>query len=400
MKNNKLFHKALRMVRRQGFIVTVISILLLVIADYIYGTEGQIVYIFAWTIFMLWFGYKHAPKQFKVSLLLAIFYVIYNLVINPYSSLMQFQTIFILAVSSALYVSSLTKKQEHDEMNAEYIDLKERLHIMEANRNALQKNVARYNRDIKMMASIYELTKKMVAVTAFDDMVNLVVGFLNNAFMLDKYVMFLYDSSISEYRPVYSHEMTDVLWNRIKPCLSEEQYFIGESSPIVIDRENELWKTHFNVMPEEIESCMYVPFGIYGTLTGGAFLFSSHKEYFEHYLIKYFIILSRQIALGFKKIYLYEEVREKSRRDELTRFFTRGYWDERFEAELKKAERYGHSLALLMIDIDFFKEFNDKYGHLIGDEVLRVVSHTIRSTVYSTDIIGRYGGEEFAIVMP
>ena len=86
--------------------------------------------------------------------------------------------------------------------------------------------------------------------------------------------------------------------------------------------------------------------------------------------------------------------------DGLTGLFNHRHFYNVLEIELKRAERYGHTLALLMIDIDDFKRINDTYGHQFGDHVLRGIAASLVESVRETDIVSRFGGEEFAIVLP
>ena len=87
--------------------------------------------------------------------------------------------------------------------------------------------------------------------------------------------------------------------------------------------------------------------------------------------------------------------------DGLTGLSNRRYFNEYIEAEWKRAVRSSKPLSILMIDVDHFKLYNDTYGHLAGDDVLRKVALTLReSCKRSTDLAARYGGEEFAITLP
>jgi diguanylate cyclase (GGDEF)-like protein len=86
--------------------------------------------------------------------------------------------------------------------------------------------------------------------------------------------------------------------------------------------------------------------------------------------------------------------------DPLTGMMNRGFFDERLEGEALRARRYARDLAILMIDIDHFKQFNDSYGHASGDAALRLAADAIYHTLRRTDLIGRYGGEEFIVAMP
>ena len=90
---------------------------------------------------------------------------------------------------------------------------------------------------------------------------------------------------------------------------------------------------------------------------------------------------------------------ESALRDGLTRAFNRRYFVERLGAEIRFAERHAQPLALLMLDLDHFKQLNDAHGHLIGDDVLRAVVGVLNDTLRAEDVLARYGGEEFAILV-
>ncbi len=88
-----------------------------------------------------------------------------------------------------------------------------------------------------------------------------------------------------------------------------------------------------------------------------------------------------------------------SRTDGLTQLYNRAYWEELLENEFMRQQRNAHNVCLIMFDIDHFKKVNDNYGHQAGDDVIRSVSKTMRDNSRATDMSGRYGGEEFVMLL-
>jgi len=111
-------------------------------------------------------------------------------------------------------------------------------------------------------------------------------------------------------------------------------------------------------------------------------------------------VIGNQSSLALQNALLHEELERLSVTDRLTELYNHGYFEQRLDEEVGRAERFGHVLSLIMIDIDDFKLFNDTYGHPRGDRVLRSVSDTITATLREIDFAARYGGEEFVVVLP
>jgi len=107
-----------------------------------------------------------------------------------------------------------------------------------------------------------------------------------------------------------------------------------------------------------------------------------------------------EVSFAVKRIQLFRQVEWLSQVDGLTGVYRRNALDEKILEEIRRAGAFKTTLGFMIVDIDHFKLVNDRYGHQFGDFVLKKVGMLLRSSVYETDFVGRYGGEEFGIVLP
>lgn len=110
--------------------------------------------------------------------------------------------------------------------------------------------------------------------------------------------------------------------------------------------------------------------------------------------------VGKKISVAIANLHTYETLRNQSIRDALTGLFNRRYMEESLAREVYRASRRDHPIAVMMIDVDKFKQFNDTHGHEAGDQILRAFGGVLRTTVRGEDIACRYGGEEFTLILP
>jgi diguanylate cyclase (GGDEF)-like protein len=110
--------------------------------------------------------------------------------------------------------------------------------------------------------------------------------------------------------------------------------------------------------------------------------------------------IAGQAALALDNANHHAQVQEQARRDSLTGAYNHGHLLKRLEEEVQRSLETGSSVSLIMLDIDNFKQYNDRFGHAVGDSALLLTVKAIRAHVKHTDVVGRWGGEEFGIVLP
>jgi len=136
---------------------------------------------------------------------------------------------------------------------------------------------------------------------------------------------------------------------------------------------------------------------VVGVLTV-AFLHEHHR--FTEDELYVLSLLADQAAIAIDNAQLHEEVRRQAITDGLTGLYNHRYFYDRLSAELMRSMRYRHSCSLIMLDLDDFKSYNDRYGHLAGDDLLRELGGLLHNAIRHSDIAARYGGEEFALILP
>ncbi len=201
--------------------------------------------------------------------------------------------------------------------------------------------------------------------------------------MIDKFVaehlvyIFLYSENDDEMQLIWPNACSDnKILELIKVVSADSEFFTTKDKKIGVfpmTAENKLIGA---IVTKSMDTCIH------------------EKE------IEYIEQLSNQAATTINRANVYAEILQHATLDALTGFYNRRQLEERTKQEVSVAKRNGRHLCAVMTDIDFFKSFNDNYGHSIGDYVLKTVSKSIKSELRDYDVAGRYGGEEFVVLLP
>jgi len=156
----------------------------------------------------------------------------------------------------------------------------------------------------------------------------------------------------------------------------------------------------YDPMMRKAKSAMLVPMITYGKTTGLLIAESPRQGAFDEKDENFLSVLARSSAMALENAILHRKTEELTIIDDLTGVFNFRYFSEKIKEEKKRAVRYNQALSLIMLDIDWFKRFNDNYGHEVGNRVLVGLVGVIKGCIRDVDILCRYGGEEFIIILP
>ena len=236
-----------------------------------------------------------------------------------------------------------------------------------------------------------------------DETVDAIASFFKTRFPLDEYSLLLRSNSNREFTVLSSFgfpkeypttliiKTDDPIWG---PVLREKKlHYIAEltESHTTLAEIGHARSGSFLSLPLLSESNSV--FGVINLVREKPGHFSSQDIYL-------FDKITRQISSIIDKTIIFHKAKELAYCDALTGIFNRRYFDQRYQREILRAKRYNRTLSVLMIDIDHFKIFNDTNGHLLGDLILKKVSSLLENNLRRADVLCRYGGEEFVVILP
>ncbi|MDO8603622.1 MAG: sensor domain-containing diguanylate cyclase [Candidatus Omnitrophota bacterium] len=251
-------------------------------------------------------------------------------------------------------------------------------------------------RKMQQVLSLYEISKDMSSCLTFEDIFSIFSSALKKSFRFRLSRLVLLKTPNDGIDAVYEIELGRS-YARVAPDNFDREIvsvILEERKEILLTRqENSQFLRRFSVV-KDFETLIAIPLVSEEKIVGVLCVENISRGYFQN-----FLILAGQFAIQLQKVILYKKVQDMAITDSLTEVSTRRYFLERFREEVRRSMRRKTSLSFLMIDLDHFKEKNDKFGHLVGDVVLKEIAQILKSNLREIDIIGRYGGEEFGVVL-
>ncbi|MFA6635497.1 MAG: GGDEF domain-containing protein [Candidatus Omnitrophota bacterium] len=250
--------------------------------------------------------------------------------------------------------------------------------------------------ELVRISRLYEITKKLAPALTFEELLEVLFDFLEENFSLKAAHLMVCSGT----------ECVRCISREIAPNEEPPKESASMDTSKILDycaahEMNSLFVTKeesgelFENMNLTSETFMLFPIAVRGEVSAILAVEGAQRSMYGR-----FRILIPQIALEFRKVQLYEKVQELSIMDGLTEVYLRRYLMERLEEEIDRAKRLNLTFSVGMVDVDHFKDCNDRYGHLVGDAVLKKIADRLKKSVREIDMIARYGGEEFCLILP
>lgn len=177
-------------------------------------------------------------------------------------------------------------------------------------------------------------------------------------------------------------------------------HILNRKTPLIIHDIRDYPNPNLLLVREGVVSILATPLTIEGRIVGVLYVNDFKERLFRAEDVSLFSLLSIYAALTIERVKSIEEMRLMSITDGLTGLYNHRYIMEQMYKEIHRASRHGRPFSIIMMDIDHFKDYNDEFGHLEGNKVLKGIARFLKKAARATDTVGRFGGEEFCIIVP
>jgi diguanylate cyclase (GGDEF)-like protein len=275
---------------------------------------------------------------------------------------------------------------------------------LEKNQQAFQSNQIKIHR----YRALNELARNLAMTSRTTDVINLLIETVAKTFMVPGgvYALILFDSSLGKSLHSIRYGVDTDLEirlnrDRIDPDEVFNRWILNQSKPLFVSDLSNDFRFQAAVGEKKfIGSLISVPFLAGNEILGLLRIESSSPKVFRQDDAR---LLSNFADLGtvtLEYAALYRQTIDLAITDGLTGLFVQRYYKERIRDEVLRTIERKYPVSLMMIDVDNFKNYNDQYGHLIGDRVLKAIADVLKKAVRTVDVVARYGGEEFSILLP
>ncbi len=257
-----------------------------------------------------------------------------------------------------------------------------------------------------LFSSFYEISKGLNSNLKFDEIVNMLINIVKKIFEYDRISLSFVDDDGYYARIKRVVGQTDEFKEGYRFTLDEglNGWVIRKNRPITvanlekgdyfIPRYSKSEKNNYG-----IKSFLSAPIGYYNRCLGAITIEGKKENLYGERHENVLVMLANNIGAALERSIIYQKLETEAITDELTGLNNYRAFRLKLYDEINRAKRYKQKFCLLMMDIDKFKDFNDRYGHLLGDQILKAIGKSIESSLRNIDFVARYGGEEFVAII-
>jgi diguanylate cyclase (GGDEF)-like protein len=361
--------------------------------------------------FGLFYGSRKAMVVTLISLGVTEIYVVVKIAVSPGSFIIPGTILSVFIIGYFIFIFSLIKhyqKKDDDQyglFQEYYRDAVKKYEMLEKEDGLLREGNKRLDGELDESVSFYENIKNITSMLDFPRKLELMAGFIRSLAEFAEGKLILIETAEGRNRVEKVFNISSAGGSASKVIYEtdarEQADLYGklmgefERGFSALFSEQSVKSDYRSLAKKDFRTIGAIPLSSENDLMGIVLVFDVERRGFEKIQA-----LGPLLAMELKKIKLYEKVKELSIVDGLTGLYLRRHFNDILLTEIDRAQRTKQPLSFLIADVDYFKNINDNYGHLVGDILLREVAGIIRNEARSVDLIGRYGGDEIAMALP
>lgn len=282
-----------------------------------------------------------------------------------------------------------------------FSNLKQELEGLRGQHRSIESQIKTLEEKILELYTLYNISKTLSLTSQLDELFKDTMRILGEVLEIDEYcIMLLQDGRLTiEVAHGMNYELVEKVSFSLDEGASGKVARTGKAV-LIQDVSKEKNFLFYKGLKKDIGSFLSVPLLVKGEVIGVLNTHRPHKNAFRNADLDLFTSVAEHVAVAVEKARILAKSKEDAARDELTKLYNRRFFFESLTKEIKRAKRYNKIFSIVMMDIDHFKSYNDLNGHLQGDNALRQTARIMEENLRGEDIVARFGGEEFILLLP